>query len=230
MAAETEVALAKGFTPRKQRLVAKAVEKKDEILALHNAGKSAATIEDLLGLSLYGVRSVIQSAGLKPRAFDLLGTPRGSGGPESFPEARALDQEYRKLYESGMTLRAIGDHFGVSYQRVKQRLDRSGCVMRPSTKDVQLVTRECTHCRQPFAARPKLLRKYCSSKCHREAASLSPKVRGSQVGSAKLTEEQVLEMRRLRAAGASVADCAKQFGVTVGAVSHICQRRSWKHI
>lgn len=54
--------------------------------------------------------------------------------------------------------------------------------------------------------------------------------RGSQVGTSKLTELQVLEIRARVAAGASGRSLAKEYGVKQPTISDIIRRRQWKHI
>jgi hypothetical protein len=54
--------------------------------------------------------------------------------------------------------------------------------------------------------------------------------RGSKHGHAKLTEEQVLELREKRASGWLLTDLATRFGITKGAVSTIALRKQWTHI
>ena len=47
---------------------------------------------------------------------------------------------------------------------------------------------------------------------------------------AKLTEDQVREIRRLRSAGEEIKPLAKRFGVTHPLISAIANRRIWKHV
>lgn len=54
--------------------------------------------------------------------------------------------------------------------------------------------------------------------------------KGEQSGSAKLTERQVLEMRRLGHSGRRYKDLAEKFGVSAGLVSMICNGLRWKHL
>lgn len=55
--------------------------------------------------------------------------------------------------------------------------------------------------------------------------------RGSKHGGAKLSEEQVLEIRELYAAGgASKAGLARRFGVSEHQIYLIVNRRNWAHI
>lgn len=54
--------------------------------------------------------------------------------------------------------------------------------------------------------------------------------RGSKASQARLTEEQVLEIRRLRKDGALVTALAHQFKVAYGTIQAILVRRSWAHL
>jgi hypothetical protein len=65
--------------------------------------------------------------------------------------------------------------------------------------------------------------------CHRayDAATVS---RGERRYNAKVTEDDVREMRRLRTAGWKLADLASKFGVTEATVSKICRGEAWKHV
>jgi hypothetical protein len=54
--------------------------------------------------------------------------------------------------------------------------------------------------------------------------------RGSDHPCAKLTEDQVREIRNLRAQGHLLEELAEKFGIRFQAVSSICRRQTWKHI
>ena len=56
------------------------------------------------------------------------------------------------------------------------------------------------------------------------------RVRGANNGCAKLSEDNVREIRRLRAAGARRGSLAIQFGVTPEMIWSIATGRSWKHL
>jgi DNA-binding MarR family transcriptional regulator len=43
-------------------------------------------------------------------------------------------------------------------------------------------------------------------------------------------EPQVIEMRELRQSGAKLRELAERYGVTISAVSMICNRKVWKDI
>ncbi len=68
---------------------------------------------------------------------------------------------------------------------------------------------------------------------HPERSSLHTMLvrpKGEQHGSAKLTADQVREMRRLKREGVSARELGKQFGIHPGYVSKIVSSRKWKHI
>lgn len=56
------------------------------------------------------------------------------------------------------------------------------------------------------------------------------KARGTESPQSKLTDEQVLEIRRRRANGDSVVKLAVAFGVNPSNISHICTGRTWTHL
>lgn len=53
---------------------------------------------------------------------------------------------------------------------------------------------------------------------------------GERVNTAKLTAEQVIEIRRRRAAGELLTALGREFSVDQGTISAIARRRNWKHI
>lgn len=55
-------------------------------------------------------------------------------------------------------------------------------------------------------------------------------VKGSNHPKARISEVDVLSMRRLRAQGWRVRDIAERFGTTPNAVSHACRGKTWKHV
>jgi len=55
-------------------------------------------------------------------------------------------------------------------------------------------------------------------------------VKGERVNTAKLTAEQVIEIRRLHKLGETASSLARRYGVASTAVDAIVHRRSWKHI
>lgn len=55
-------------------------------------------------------------------------------------------------------------------------------------------------------------------------------MRGSAVGTSKLTEDQVREIRRLFESGHRQCDIARSFGVTQANISEIVKGKTWKHL
>jgi hypothetical protein len=53
---------------------------------------------------------------------------------------------------------------------------------------------------------------------------------GENSGNAKLTESQVIEIRRRRSNGDGGRVLAREFGVTPSLIGHIVKRRIWKHV
>jgi hypothetical protein len=65
---------------------------------------------------------------------------------------------------------------------------------------------------------------------HAYDTGLRAKIIGVDVNTAKLTEEQVRELRSLAAQGMSNSKLAAKFGITKGPVNAIIHRRTWKHV
>lgn len=57
-----------------------------------------------------------------------------------------------------------------------------------------------------------------------------PDVRGERHGNSKLTEQDVREIRQLRAAGVFIDDITQRFGICQASVSQIANGVSWKHV
>jgi len=63
-----------------------------------------------------------------------------------------------------------------------------------------------------------------------DRASDGNQARGERMGSAKLTAEQVVEIRRLHTDGVRVGELAERFEVTHGTIGPILRRKTWKHV
>lgn len=57
-----------------------------------------------------------------------------------------------------------------------------------------------------------------------------PHVPGSKCGHAKLTEEQVVQIRKRHKDGERVTDLVREFGVSQQQVTSITKRWTWKHV
>lgn len=56
------------------------------------------------------------------------------------------------------------------------------------------------------------------------------KARGERVTNSKLTESQVLHMRKLDSCGHASSQLSRKFGVAYNTVRHVVTRGTWKHI
>lgn len=56
------------------------------------------------------------------------------------------------------------------------------------------------------------------------------KLMGERVGTAKLTTNQVVEIRKMRDEGASIKEIAKHFDQQVKNIERIIRRDRWKHV
>ncbi len=65
---------------------------------------------------------------------------------------------------------------------------------------------------------------------HAVKSGLSPGVRGEQAGNAKLTEQDVCEIRRQYQSGKFQKDIGAEFDIKQDHVSRIVNRKVWKHI
>lgn len=63
-----------------------------------------------------------------------------------------------------------------------------------------------------------------------DMASKKRSALGARNGAAKLTAEQITELRRSSEIGETYRALAKRFGVTVSAIEHIVMRRRWRHV
>ncbi len=103
----------------------------------------------------------------------------------------------------------------------------------------------CHHCDNPACVRPDHLflgtaqdnKDDCVAKGRqatgdRNGSRIHPErlARGEDHGRAKLTEEDVREIRALLASGDSKSDLGRRFGVTHGMIRHIAAGRSWRHV
>lgn len=64
----------------------------------------------------------------------------------------------------------------------------------------------------------------------RDAAEKGRMPRGEDCPRARLTEDQVREIRALASAGGKQRDIAQRFGITQPNVGYICRRDTWRHV
>ena len=53
---------------------------------------------------------------------------------------------------------------------------------------------------------------------------------GEKSGMAKLTNEDVIEIRKLRSSGILLQELSDLFGVTKSVISNVATHKSWKHV
>ena len=99
-----------------------------------------------------------------------------------------------------------------------------------STFPVATVQANCRHCMKSFLAKERERRrnrgKFCSVGCALKGRQLNQ--RGPHNSHAKLTWVKVLEIRRERAAGHSLAIIAADYGVREATIWAICSGKTWK--
>jgi 5-methylcytosine-specific restriction endonuclease McrA len=91
-----------------------------------------------------------------------------------------------------------------------------------------------SHARQRVLDEVKKCQLLCES-CHIDKSRADGsfrrnKAKGEQIHQAKLSQEQVSEIRRLRCEGVSRKELAKMFGVGRGNIYQIEMRKTWKHV
>lgn len=65
--------------------------------------------------------------------------------------------------------------------------------------------------------------------CHR-AYDIAFAPRGSRHGNAKLTEENIPEICRMRREGVVLREIAAQFGISIGTLSAVLDGKTWRHV
>jgi hypothetical protein len=88
----------------------------------------------------------------------------------------------------------------------------------------------CHICDNPACVRPSHLFAGTAKENAADSVAKGRAQKGSRNGRAKLTEEQVLEMRAMRKSGALLYEIADTFGVRRSHVSEIVRGIVWKHI
>lgn len=65
---------------------------------------------------------------------------------------------------------------------------------------------------------------------HAYAIRLMKPLKGEKSGMAKLTNEDVIEIRELRSSGILLQELSDLFGVTKSVISNVARHKSWKHV
>ena len=88
----------------------------------------------------------------------------------------------------------------------------------------------CHHCDNPPCCRPSHLFLGTPKDNSLDAARKGRRPHGEGHAMAKLTEKDVREIRRLRAAGMHQWPIARRFGIAQTAVWAILARKTWRHV
>ena len=88
----------------------------------------------------------------------------------------------------------------------------------------------CHTCDNPACCNPAHLFLGTVAENARDAMAKGRHPHGETSGMARLATAQVLEIRRLHAAGAKFVELAARYGVTPENVSMICNRVTWRHV
>lgn len=132
----------------------------------------------------------------------------------------ARDKEVLDEIAKGLTYHEIGVALGISHQRVAQVAKKHGIARGRGThmKYKEPVKRPCAQCGELTTNL-----KFCNSRCYGAAN------KGNAFG-AKVTPEQVVEIRKMIAQGMSLAQVAALFPIKVSGISHINTRRTWNQV
>lgn len=132
----------------------------------------------------------------------------------------ARDKEVLGEIAKGLTYHEIGVALGISHQRVAQVAKKHGIARGRGThmKHKEPVKHACAQCGELTVNR-----RFCNSRCYGAAN------KGNTFG-AKVTPEQVVEIRKMIAQGMSLAQVAALFPINVSGISHINTRRTWSQV
>ena|SRR6185436_4498635 len=88
----------------------------------------------------------------------------------------------------------------------------------------------CHHCDNPPCVRPDHLFLGTSADNSGDMKDKGRSARGERHGSARLTADQVIEIRRRYSGGELQRELGMQFGITQAMVSAIIRRENWRHL
>jgi len=85
-------------------------------------------------------------------------------------------------------------------------------------------------CDNPSCVRPSHLKLGTQKENRLDAVRKGRTAKGVRVNTAKLTPDDVLEIRKRSAQGESFRALGREYGVTHTAISHLVKRKTWKHV
>ena len=129
-------------------------------------------------------------------------TNAGISWPESLNKQKS-DKLARKHLVRGelLTARALGKKYGLTQKAIETRWER-GC------RGEELIAPKNSH----------------------SAIAITRHARGERMGSSRLTEPEIQEIRNLRLNGLTFQDIADRFSSTRSHIKKICDRELWAHV
>jgi len=193
-------------------------EQRREIVSLRSQGYVIRAIAEELDLAENCVKHACDNAGLKG-TIGHLGRKPMPGGPLD-----DRNEELRELRRQGLTLREIGDKYGITRERVRQL-----CVGLP--KPDLRIHRDCATCGVEFAGRN--CSKYCSNECGSVAnrlAKRTPESKWSRYGTIKMTCAGCgVDFERVRYLDAIGTESRRARGVIDSGLRFCTKECYWEH-
>jgi hypothetical protein len=88
----------------------------------------------------------------------------------------------------------------------------------------------CHKCDNPACCNPKHLFLGTHNDNNKDMKKKNRNARGSKNGHAKVTEEDITQIKRMKNIGIHVDDIAVQYGISKWTIYDICRGRIWKHV
>lgn len=170
-----------------------------------------------------------------------------SAGPQDPPEVRFWAKVDKSDADGCWTWTAARDRDGYGHFKFERRMWRAPRWIFNQTQDEPLADDELVRhtCDNPPCVRPEhlvrgdavlnsrdLVERDRSAKGDKHGSHLKPETRrrGTNNGSARLTDEQVIDIRRQYADGATQLALAALFKVSQPLISQIVRRKVWTHL
>ena len=120
--------------------------------------------------------------------------------------------------------------YGAFWFRRRTRLAPRVALLLFRNIDVPRGVSVCHHCDQPACVNPDHLFVGTALDNIRDMELKGRRARGTRIARAKLTDDDVREIRRRTAAGESQERVGRSFGIVQTAVSAIVHRKTWRHV
>jgi HNH endonuclease len=228
--------------------------------ALHHVGFEGAVMTDLLKQVAAPPPSDSTTKGLNPSGLCMCGCGRMTSlAPQSYTDTGQVKGTPMRFMQ-GHRIESLGKRLPVKERllgRIRKVPGRNGCWLWLGTKDTSgygqlsvvgrmtLVHRisfelfrgkippnkQVLHkCDTPACIRPKHLFLGNDVINSRDRVAKGRQARGEGNARSKLTNEDVVNIRKQREEGYTLEELSKEFGVCTAQIWLICKRRFWKHI